>query len=112
MVQLNAADPRGDAHIVRLLDTFHFGQHLCIVLELLDCSLLQYMVRLRLRFEQACADSTCFVSAHETESPRAGGRNPHHRRASGALHCTSVQRRDCALLLLLLLLPRSLRCCS
>jgi serine/threonine protein kinase len=42
---LNTADPRAKFSVVRFYHAFYFDDHLCIVLELLDCSLLEYMVR-------------------------------------------------------------------
>lgn len=48
---LNGADPRGKFSVVRFLHAFYFDEHLCMVLELLDCTLLEYMVGvLRLEF--------------------------------------------------------------
>ena len=40
---LNGRDAQSQSHIVRLLGAFYFGQHLCLVLELLGCSLLSFM---------------------------------------------------------------------
>ena len=40
---LNTRDTHCQSHIVRLLGAFYFQQHLCLVLELLGTSLLNYM---------------------------------------------------------------------
>ena len=40
---LNGRDQHHQSHIVRLLGAFYFQQHLCLVLELLGCSLLHLM---------------------------------------------------------------------
>eukprot|EP00475_Leptophrys_vorax_P033131 TRINITY_DN51833_c0_g1_i2.p1 TRINITY_DN51833_c0_g1~~TRINITY_DN51833_c0_g1_i2.p1 ORF type:complete len:502 (+),score=82.79 TRINITY_DN51833_c0_g1_i2:990-2495(+) len=40
---LNNVDNDDNAHIVRMIGHFYFGNHFCVVLELLGCSLLQFM---------------------------------------------------------------------
>jgi serine/threonine protein kinase len=42
---INDIDAENNVHVVRMIGHFYFGNHFCIVLELLGCSLLQFMVR-------------------------------------------------------------------
>ncbi len=42
---INHIDQEDNVHVVRMIGHFYFGNHFCIVLELLGCSLLQFMVK-------------------------------------------------------------------
>lgn len=75
MKMLNAEDPLNTCHIMRLLNTFYFSKHFCMVLELCHSTLFHEMVSEKGRRKQLFATNGQNNSANNTNDNNNNANN-------------------------------------